>query len=112
MTMATTTTTTTRFQVLIEDTGEHYACAETRSLLHGMEALNRRGIPVGCRNGGCGVCKVAIVEGDYTAGAMSRDHVSAEDAQCHRVLACRVQPRSDIRLAVIGKMRKSVCRQP
>jgi ferredoxin len=99
-----------RFDVLIEDTGEHYACAESRSLLDGMEALGRKGIPVGCRNGGCGVCKVAITEGQYIARVMSREHVSeAEEAQGH-VLACRVRPASDIRLAVIGKMKKSVCR--
>jgi ferredoxin len=99
-----------RFDVLIEDTGERYACAETRSLLEGMEALGRKGIPVGCRNGGCGICKVAITEGQYTARVMSREHVSEDDERAGRVLACRVRPVSDIRLAVIGKMKKSVCR--
>lgn len=98
-----------RFDVLIEDTGEHYSCAETRSLLEGMEVLGRKGIPVGCRNGGCGVCKVEISEGRYSARVMSREHVSEEDERCGRVLACRVKPASDIRLAVIGKMKKSVC---
>lgn len=99
-----------RFDVLIEDTGERYPCTETRSLLEGMEVLGRRGIPVGCRNGGCGVCKVEITEGCYTARVMSRDHISEDDERCGRVLACRVRPASDIRLAVIGKMKKSVCR--
>jgi ferredoxin len=99
-----------RHNVHIQDTDEHYACAENRSLLQGMENLNRRGIPIGCRNGGCGVCKVQIVEGAFTAKVMSRAHVSAEEQASGCVLACRVQPLSDIRLAVVGKMRKSVCR--
>lgn len=99
-----------RFDVLIEDTGERYACADDRSLLDGMEALGRKGIPVGCRNGGCGVCKVAITAGSYTARVMSREHVSEADEAQGRVLACRVRPASDIRLAVIGQMKKSVCR--
>jgi ferredoxin len=99
-----------RFDVLIEDTGEHYPCTETRSLLEGMEALGRKGIPVGCRNGGCGVCKVAIQAGHYTMRVMSREHVSEDEERCGHVLACRVKPASDIRLAVIGKMKKSVCR--
>ncbi len=99
-----------RHDVLIEDTGEHYACADTRSLLEGMEALGRRGIPVGCRNGGCGVCKVQVLSGSYSARVMSREHVSADDEAEGRVLACRVRPSSDIRLAVIGKMKRSVCR--
>ena len=30
-------------------------------LLRGMERLGRRGIPVGCRGGGCGVCKVQVL---------------------------------------------------
>ena len=99
-----------RFDVLIEDTGERYACADTRSLLEGMEALGRKGIPVGCRNGGCGVCKVRITEGRYVARVMSRAHVSEDEEHTGQVLACRVRPVSDIRLAVIGKMKKSVCR--
>jgi ferredoxin len=99
-----------KHQVLIEDTGETYACADTRSLLEGMEALGRKGIPVGCRNGGCGVCKVQVTQGSYVARVMSRAHVSEEEERAGCVLACRVRPSSDIHLRVIGKMRKSVCR--
>ena len=99
-----------RFEVFIEDTAETYACADTRSLLEGMEALGRKGIPVGCRNGGCGVCKVQITAGQYTSRVMSRDHVSADEEQHGCVLACRVKPASDLRLQVVGKMKKSVCR--
>lgn len=99
-----------RFEVLIEDSGESYRCADTRSLLEGMEALGRKGIPVGCRNGGCGVCKVQITSGKYVSRVMSRAHVSEEDERCGRVLACRVRPTSDLSLVVIGKMKKSVCR--
>lgn len=100
----------TRFAVVIEDTAETYSCADTRSLLEGMEALGRKGIPVGCRNGGCGVCKVQITAGDYVSRVMSREHVSAEEEQHGCVLACRVRPASDLRLQVVGKMKKSVCR--
>ena len=99
-----------RHQVHIQDTDKHYPCAENRSLLQGMENLNRRGIPIGCRNGGCGVCKVQILDGDYQTKVMSRAHVSAEEEAQRCVLACRVLPLSDIRLAVVGKMKKSVCR--
>ncbi|GAA6142769.1 2Fe-2S iron-sulfur cluster binding domain-containing protein [Hydrogenophaga sp. 5NK40-0174] len=101
---------TTKHNVLIEDTGEQYLCREDRSLLEGMESLQRKGIPVGCRNGGCGVCKVQVLEGSYVSRVMSRDHVSVEDEAKGRVLACRVKPTSAIRLEVIGKMKKSVSR--
>lgn len=100
----------TRYQVLIEDTGETYSCDPMRSLLSGMEMLGRKGIPAGCRNGGCGVCKVQITAGTWTAKVMSREHVSEEEQARGCVLACRAMPASDVKLSVVGKMKKSVCR--
>ncbi|WP_237717053.1 2Fe-2S iron-sulfur cluster-binding protein [Cupriavidus basilensis] len=45
-----------------------------------MEALGKRGIPAGCRGGGCGVCKVRIEAGRYHTAKMSRACLSeAED---------------------------------
>ncbi|MDO9029564.1 MAG: 2Fe-2S iron-sulfur cluster binding domain-containing protein [Hydrogenophaga sp.] len=98
-----------KFNVLIEDTGEHFPCSDARSLLEGMVALDRKGIPLGCRNGGCGVCKVAILSGAFVARVMSRSHVSEDDERVGKVLACRVQPASDIRLMVLGGMKKKLC---
>ncbi|PKO85412.1 MAG: ferredoxin [Betaproteobacteria bacterium HGW-Betaproteobacteria-12] len=97
------------FNVLIEETGESYRCSPGESLLAGMERLGRKGIPVGCRGGGCGVCKVEITSGSYAKRVMSRDYVSVEEEAAGRVLACRVRPTSDITLRVLGKMAKSVC---
>ncbi|MEZ5649695.1 MAG: 2Fe-2S iron-sulfur cluster binding domain-containing protein [Burkholderiaceae bacterium] len=99
-----------RFEVVIEDTGESYRCAETRSLLEGMEVLGRKGIPVGCRSGGCGVCKIQIESGTVVTRVMSRAHVSEDDERNGRVLACRAKPTSDIRLTVLGKMKRAVRR--
>lgn len=99
-----------KHQILIEDTGEHYACDERESVLDGMARLGRRGIPVGCRGGGCGVCKVLITDGSYAASVMSRAHVSAEELAAGVVLACRVMPHSDLCVQVLGKMKKTVCK--
>lgn len=100
------------FNVLIEETGETFRCSPNESLLVGMERLGKKGIPVGCRGGGCGVCKVEITSGDYVKRVMSREYVSVEDEAAGRVLACRVKPASDITLRVLGKMAKNVCRAP
>jgi ferredoxin len=97
-------------RIFIEDTGESYVTSDQRSVLEGMAALGRKGIPVGCCGGGCGVCKVEVVSGSYRKRAMSRAHVSVEDEASDRVLACRVWPTSDLRLRVIGKFRKTICR--
>lgn len=96
--------------VVIEETGESYRCAQNESLLNGMERLGKRGIPVGCRGGGCGVCKIEVLAGSFTKRVMSRDYVSGEDEAAGRVLACRISPTSDIRLRVLGKMARNVCR--
>ena len=98
------------FNVVIEETGESYRCSPQESLLVGMERLGKKGIPVGCRGGGCGVCKVEITDGSFRKKVMSREYVSVEDEAAGRVLACRVMPTSDILLRVLGKMSKNVCR--
>ena len=98
------------FNVLIEETHESYRCSPQESLLVGMERLGKKGIPVGCRGGGCGVCKVEIIAGTYMKRVMSREYVSVEDEAADRVLACRVWPTSDISLKVLGKMAKNVYR--
>ena len=96
-----------KFSITIGNTGESYACAADRNLLAAMEQLGRRGIPVGCRNGGCGVCKIKITSGEYTTRVMSRAHISEEDEANGIVLACRAFPRSDLHLQAIDKM--AVC---
>ncbi len=96
--------------VTIEDDGSSYRCSDSLTLLEGMESLGKKGIPVGCRGGGCGVCKVHVLSGSYTKRVMSREHVSEEDEAQGRVLACRVRPTSEVSLRVIGQMKKNVCR--
>jgi ferredoxin len=65
-------------------------------LLHEMIAQHCAAIPVGCRGGGCGVCRVRIVDGTYTTRRMSRRHVTEADEAEGIALACRVIPTSDI----------------
>ena len=99
-----------KFVIHIEDTGESYTATEPRSVLEGREALGKKGIPVGCRQGGCGVCKVQVLEGQYTRRVMSRAHISAEEESTGCVLSCRIYPNSDLRLNVVGAMKKNIYR--
>jgi len=102
-----------KVSVLVEQTGETYLCATSQSLLQGMLRLGRRGIPAGCVSGGCGVCKVQILEGEVTAlGPVSRAHVSVEDEARGLTLACRVAPQTAVRLAVAGKLEKPFKKGP
>jgi ferredoxin len=95
-------------RITLLDTGETFACRAEESVLHGLARLGRRGIPVGCRGGGCGICKVEVVSGDFGKQTMSRDHISPEDEAHHRVLACRIRPVGDLTLRVLGRMQKAV----
>jgi len=94
-------------QVHVAQTGECYACAGDESLLRGMLRLGRRGIPAGCVSGGCGVCKVRIVEGSVRPlGPVSRAHVSLDEEARGYTLACRVAPTAAVRLEVAGRLAK------
>ena len=102
-----------KVSVHVQQTGETYPCATTESLLAGMVKLGRKGIPVGCVNGGCGVCKVRIVEGAITPlGPISRAHVSVEEECQGLTLACRVAPTTAVTLEVAGKLCKPFSQQP
>ena len=56
-----------KVNVHIATSNETFSCALDESLLKGMMRLGRKGIPVGCVNGGCGVCKVRVIEGTVKA---------------------------------------------
>lgn len=102
-----TTAKCVQMQVCISQTGESYACATNESLLAGMLRLGRKGIPVGCVNGGCGVCKVRIVSGAVQSlGPVSRAHVSADEEAHGYTLACRVAPAGAVQLEVAARLRK------
>lgn len=99
--------------VRILQTGETYMCSSLETLLQGMARIGRKGIPAGCLNGGCGVCKVVIRSGSVCpTGAMSRAHISEQEEAHGVVLACRVAPSDAVEVEVVGKMQKSVCRNP
>ena len=93
-----------RHRVSLAGSSLSYACREDESLLAALARLGLRGIPLGCRGGGCGVCKIEVVAGDYATQPMSRSHVSESDQDAGRLLACRVFPRSDVELRVLGRV--------
>lgn len=92
------------YRIRIRTTEEDYGCPPETSLLAGMERLGRRGIPIGCRGGGCGVCRIVVESGRIRAGKMSRHHVTAADEAAGIVLACKAYPESDVTLRPIGAL--------
>ena len=102
---------TTMHTIEIAGSGERYACAPGQDLLRAMESLGRRGIPAGCRGGGCGVCKVHVEAGRFHTGKMSRACVSDAEQGEGFVLACKAYPDSNLRLRPVAQLRRCLERQ-
>ena len=93
--------------VIIDNTGESFRCAEDVHVLAAMEHACCHGIPVGCRNGGCGACKVRISSGRFETRKMNRAVVSAADEADGCALACKTYPRGDITVHALGRVWQS-----
>ena len=78
-------------------------CAAGEKLLLAMERLGQRVIPIGCRGGGCGICRVRVLSGAYRTLKMSRAQVSLKQEGAGYALACRLIPESDLALELAGR---------
>ena len=94
-----------RFAIHVEGSGDASGYAHERVLVsleraQGFGQLKNmpRKLPVGCRRGGCGICRVRVVTGEFRADTMSRAHISAEDEQKGLVLSCCIYPLSELSL--------------
>lgn len=97
------------FQIQVSPGGDTFRCPGSETLLQGMVGLRRKGIPSGCRNGGCGICKIRVLTGHVSkAGTMSRAHVSLQQEEQGFCLACRVKPLSDLTVEVLGGMERAL----
>lgn len=84
--------------------GQGFHCDDGQSVLEGMMARGRNSIAVGCRGGGCGVCKVRVLDGRYRTGIMSTACVTREEREQGVALACKLFAESDLSLQVLGKI--------
>jgi ferredoxin len=93
--------------VKVAGSDQQFVCGEQQHLLQGMQNFRLgmpmlKAIPVGCRGGGCGICRIKILAGDYEAKKMSRKHIPEQDQAQGIVLACRVYPRSELTVEVLS----------
>ncbi|MBV2132587.1 2Fe-2S iron-sulfur cluster binding domain-containing protein [Pseudomonas sp. MAP12] len=84
------------YEVREQLSGQIFHGHPDQSVLRAMENQGIRCVPVGCRGGGCGVCLVQVVSGEFECGRMSYRHVSTEAHAQGWVLACQLYPRSDL----------------
>ncbi|WP_338751274.1 2Fe-2S iron-sulfur cluster binding domain-containing protein [Bacillus sp. FJAT-52991] len=68
--------------------------SDTESLL--KAALKQQvNIPYACTKGGCGMCKVKIITGQFRLGLCSKRTLTDEEREAGYVLACQTYPESN-----------------
>ena len=78
------------------ESGESFDCREGEKVLAAMERARLRTIQIGCRGGGCGACRVQILQGDCDRLRMGKNHVDDDEAATGFALSCRIVPTSDM----------------
>lgn len=91
-----------KFQVEVIGENQSFRCSPEESVLSGYEKAYPTNRLIGCRMGGCGICRVKVVTGEYRSEKMSKAQVSSDDQAQGIVLACKIFPLSDIRMEILG----------
>lgn len=92
---------TPSYTVNVEGSGA-FPCRGDQKVLIAMERAGQARLPVGCRGGGCGACKVLVLSGQYHTAKMSAAHVTREEETRGYALACRLFPEGDLSLRPAG----------
>ena len=88
------------YVITVSPGGESFPCRADEYVLTAMLRSGVGPIRYGCCGGGCGICKMRVVAGEYEkAKKMSRAHVSEIEELSGVVLLCCIKPRSDITIA-------------
>jgi ferredoxin len=91
------------FQIDVPEAALSFPCRDDQSVLGAMIQAGATAVQVGCRSGGCGVCRVQVLDGRYETGTMSHAQVSQDERGQGIVLSCQLFPRGDLRLRALGR---------
>lgn len=80
---------------------DQYPIDSSQPLLHSLAGHPNMPIRIGCKGGGCGVCKVRILSGKYHTKIMSKAHIDETEAAQGYALACRVLPLTDLTIETL-----------
>ena len=88
--------------ITVNDSDVSFACAEDEAVLARMFHNGKGPLRYGCCGGGCGICRMKVISGEWFAfKPMSAAHVSEADRKKGVVLLCCIQPRSDLLIAAV-----------
>ena len=94
------------YDIYVVDTGDRFSCRKSQPVLQAALCSGAASIRSGCHGGGCGICKVRVLAGEFTSGNMSRAHVEPESIERHDVLACQIYPLSNLVVELLGKSKE------
>ena len=90
-----------KYQINVLGTGIQFYCCEDEFILDAMKRSGLGPIHYGCFGGGCGICKMRILSGQYSAvKRMSRAHVTEQEQEDGLALVCCIKPRSNLTIAI------------
>jgi ferredoxin len=84
------------YRIRLSGADRDIVCAPDQDVLNAAIRAGVNWLKVGCRGGGCGICRVIVRSGDYVAGKMAKQHVAAGENGERYALACRIYPVSDL----------------
>lgn len=78
-----------------------YSCSPGKDLLKEARAQMVK-VPYACANGGCGLCKVKVIDGIYKMEAYSRRALTDEEREQGCVLLCKTYPLSHLQAELVN----------
>ncbi|MCQ6275463.1 2Fe-2S iron-sulfur cluster binding domain-containing protein [Bacillus sp. V3B] len=81
---------------------ESFLCPETMTIVEAAKIQTAK-VPYGCIGGGCGICKMKVVEGQYKLDNDAKNALSDEERKNGFVFLCKTYPLSDLQLEWIRK---------
>ena len=85
--------------ITVQPDNHVFACRDDQFVIEAMIRAQCGPIHHGCCGGGCGVCRMRVLNGAYEiVKRMSAAHISEQDLADNIVLICCIQPRADLTL--------------
>ena len=91
----------------------HFVCGSRQTLLDAARIQNLFNaakqswirLSYACKVGGCGLCKVKVMEGEYTQGTCSWTALTKEERMQNITLACKTYPHSDLKIFILPQQK-------
>jgi CDP-4-dehydro-6-deoxyglucose reductase, E3 len=90
------------YQLTIANIGTTITCRSDQTVL---QAAMHAGVdyPFACASGNCGMCVSELQSGKVAMLARADSSLSPQQVASGKTLACRAQPRSDLRVSWLGR---------